>query len=111
MDEFLDTDLPGSDCIATNHRCACDLDHDIFGTRRIARIQYLITHLPSRPEPRFHETKNHCTLTTSSTAASFYTNPLAPFWDAVLECFHTSEDTSTFQFPDQDFLDHFFPHA
>lgn len=37
MDEFFDIDLPGSDWIAANHRCVCDLDHDDYWNPKNAR--------------------------------------------------------------------------
>ena len=109
-DEIFDIDLPGSDWIAANHRCVCDLDHDTYWNPEICAytvLDHLFALEGGTPVPQDEiPPHTYCLLK----SGVFLYRPSPALWDAMLECFNTSKELSTFQFPDQDFLDRFFSH-
>ncbi|KAL8677849.1 MAG: hypothetical protein Q9186_005761 [Xanthomendoza sp. 1 TL-2023] len=112
MDEIFDIPLPAHDWIAANHACVCNLDRDAWAPENwtkdncaytpLAHPQSLTT---ATPVPSDTAPPNTYALLNSG---FFLYHPSPELWHAVHHHFQTSPDLSTYQFPDQDFLAHFF---
>ncbi|KAL8698576.1 MAG: hypothetical protein Q9201_006493 [Fulgogasparrea decipioides] len=112
MDEVFDIQLPSDDWIAANHACVCNLDHDPWAPSTWTKNNCAYTPLshpsslttgtpisPSASPPDTHTLLN---------SGFFLYRPSPSLWSRMLHHFQTSPDLSTYQFPDQDFLIHFF---
>lgn len=96
--------------VAANHACVCNLDFDSWAPD------------DWRPEncaytPLFHPEALTKSIQPSTDAPRTYNllnggmllfHPSEPLWNAMLVEFNSTQLLSTFQFPDQDFLAHFF---
>ncbi|KAI4196520.1 MAG: hypothetical protein LQ350_006503 [Teloschistes chrysophthalmus] len=112
MDEVFDTQLPGNDWIGANHACVCNLDHDAWAPDTWKKDNCAYTPL-SHPSSLMRATPVPPSAATSDTYALlnsgfFLYHPSAELWSSMLHYFQNSTDLSSFQFPDQDFLIHFF---
>ncbi|KAI4120947.1 MAG: hypothetical protein LQ338_006656 [Usnochroma carphineum] len=115
MDEVFDIGLPGDDWIAANHACVCNLDHDSWAPANWTRENCAYTPLshPSAlhtatPVPPDAEPPHTLALLNSG---FFVYHPSQPLWDSMREFFNSKHELlTTFQFPDQDFLAHYFCH-
>lgn len=121
MDEAFDIPLPndgggGGDWIAANHACVCNLDHDSWAPRNWKRENCAYTPL-SHPTaldnnaatqiPAGAKPPEHTYALLNS--GFFLYRPSQNLWTSILSFFHSNGALlSTFQFPDQDFLAHFF---
>ncbi|KAL8662975.1 MAG: hypothetical protein Q9168_008176 [Polycauliona sp. 1 TL-2023] len=112
MDEVFDINLPGEDWIAANHACVCNLDHDSWAPGNWTKANCAFTPLhhpnsltkatqipPSAAPPDTYALLN---------SGFFLYHPSPELWEAMHDHFQTSSDLSTYQFPDQDFLAHYF---
>lgn len=114
MDEVFDIQLPGNDWIAANHGCVCNLDHDSWAPNNwnADHCGYTPLEHPSAlehgtPVPVDEEPPHtHCLLN----GGLFIYHPSLALWEAILHYLNTSDDLSTYQFPDQDFMARFFLH-
>ncbi|KAL8805673.1 MAG: hypothetical protein Q9182_001817 [Xanthomendoza sp. 2 TL-2023] len=116
MDEVFDISLPAPDWIAANHACVCNLDRDPWAPDNWTRDNCAYTPLthpqslttatpvPANAPPPSPQKHTHTLLN----SGFFLYHPSPTLWTAILHHFHTSPDLSTYQFPDQDFLAHFF---
>ena len=112
MDEIFDIQLPGDDWIAACHACVCNLDHDAWAPKDWKRENCAYTPL------RHHEALEKgtpvppCARPTDTYAllngGVFLYKPSETLWQAMHHYFLTSPELSSFQFPDQDFLGHFY---
>ncbi|KAL9016793.1 MAG: hypothetical protein Q9185_005881 [Variospora sp. 1 TL-2023] len=115
MDQVFDIALPAPDWIGANHACVCNLDHDSWAPENWKRANCAYTPLShpsslSTATPVPHDAippHTHALLN----SGFFLYHPSPALWDRLLTYFHAHADLlSTFQFPDQDFLAHFFAH-
>ena len=112
MDELFDIDLPRC-WIAANHACVCNLDHDKWAPDNWTKANCAYTPLshPSALQsagaiPPDARPPNTYALLNSG---MFVYHPNPQLWSDMLEYLHShSALLSTFQFPDQDFLAHYF---
>lgn len=113
MDEAFSIPLPSSTWIAANHACVCNLDHDSWAPSNWKRENCAYT-------PLSHPTALECgteippgakppnTLTLLNSGFFIY-HPSPSLWMSILHFFNNNGNLlSTFQFPDQDFLIHYF---
>ncbi len=112
MDEVFDIQLPGEDWIAANHACVCNLDHDTWAADnwKVENCAYVPLQHPA--------SLNEATSIPSSAAPPdtyallnsgfFLYHPSQKLWQSMYHHFRTSPNLSTYQFPDQDFLAHYF---
>ena len=114
MDEVFDIELPGRDWIAANHACVCNLDHDHWAPAdwNAPNCAYTPLSHPSAleiptPAPLSTDTKGKPTHRLLN-SGMFLFYPSQSLWDSMLHSFSTSNQLSTYQFPDQDFLADFF---
>ena len=112
MDEIFDIQLPGHDWIAAAHACVCNLDRDSWAPSNWCRDNCAYTPL-EHPEALAKGT----TVPPSSAPPDTYAllnggvflyHPSDSLWRAMYNHFATSDELSTYQFPDQDFLASFF---
>ena len=101
-------DLP-ADFIAANHACVCNLDGDTWASKEWTVENCAFTPL-THPTALTHATP----ITPDSrptyhllNSGMFIFHPSPPLWKDMLAYFNTADLTS-FMFPDQDFLAHFF---
>lgn len=114
IDDAFSIHLPSRDWIGANHACVCNLDHDSWAPSDWTAENCAYTPLshPSAlqaPTPVPHSSN----LTGKPThrllnSGMFLFHPSPALWDAMLAEFNTTPLLPTFQFPDQDFLAHFF---
>ena len=112
MDEVFDIALPGRDWIAANHACVCNLDHDSWAPENwtadncawtpLEHPSSLGTATPISP----HDKPPHTHTLLNGGLFLYY--PSSQLWDDLMAEFRSSEELSTYQFPDQDFLASFF---
>ncbi|KAI4120862.1 MAG: hypothetical protein LQ347_007013 [Umbilicaria vellea] len=114
LDEVFDIRLPSRDWIGANHACVCNLDHDSWAPSdwTAANCAYTPLSHPSAlsaptPVPVSSDTPGKPTHRLLN-SGMFLFHPSAPLWEAMLQEFNTTPLLSSFQFPDQDFLAHFF---
>ncbi|KAL8933928.1 MAG: hypothetical protein Q9216_006154, partial [Gyalolechia sp. 2 TL-2023] len=123
MDEVFDIHLPADDWIAANHACVCNLDHDSWAPENWKRGNCAYTPL-SHPEalhtasavPEGAKPPDTYALLNSgffvyrpSSSSSSSPSSSSSLWEDILAYFHSHPHLlSTFQFPDQDFLAHYF---
>ncbi|KAF4977477.1 hypothetical protein FZEAL_5996 [Fusarium zealandicum] len=104
-----ETRLP-DDWLAANHVCVCNLDADSWAPEDWRRENCAYTPLahpgaltgpiqPTAESPRTYKLLN---------GGMFIFHPSRILWEKMLSYFNSSPLLSTFQFPDQDFLAHFF---
>ncbi|KAH7318071.1 nucleotide-diphospho-sugar transferase, partial [Stachybotrys elegans] len=111
MDAIFDfeSSLP-SDWLAANHACVCNLDSDPWAPADWKPENCAYTNLthprgltepnqPSSGGPRTYDLLN---------SGLFLFHPSQGLWERMLDFFNTTPLLGTFQFPDQDFLAHFF---
>jgi alpha-N-acetylglucosamine transferase len=111
MDAIFDkaSELP-SDWLAANHACVCNLDFDSWAPEdwRPENCAYTpMSHpnaLTKPTQPTTDGPKTHNLLN----GGLLLFHPSQELWDAMLAEFNSTPLLSTFQFPDQDFLAHFF---
>ncbi|KAI9693501.1 MAG: hypothetical protein M1820_009237 [Bogoriella megaspora] len=112
MDSVFDTQLPGKDWIGACHGCICNCDSDPWAAPY------------KSPENCVYTQESHpCALSRATpvqennrpdappqhiNSGMFLFHPSKRLWEEMLEFFSTTPLLSTFQFPDQDFLEHFF---
>lgn len=113
MDEVFDTKLPGDDWIAANHACVCNLDKDSWAPENWKRANCAYTPL-SHPSALENATPLPADAVPPHTHALlnsgfFIYRPSQSLWDTMLGYFNDHPELlATFQFPDQDFLAHYF---
>ncbi|KAL8713734.1 MAG: hypothetical protein Q9220_002260 [cf. Caloplaca sp. 1 TL-2023] len=112
MDEVFDIKLPGPDWIAANHACVCNLDRDSWAPAEWKKencgytpLQHPSSLTTGTPVPPSAAPPHTYTLLNSG---FFLYRPSPELWQSMLEHFRTSPDLSSYQFPDQDFLIHYF---
>ncbi|KAL9601194.1 MAG: hypothetical protein Q9219_002694 [cf. Caloplaca sp. 3 TL-2023] len=114
MDELFSIPLPADDWIAANHACVCNLDHDAWAPAswtRSACAWTPLTHPTALATatpvlPSAHPSKDTHALLNSGL---FIYRPSPALYTSLLEYYNTNTALlRTFQFPDQDFLAHFF---
>lgn len=113
MDEVFDIELPGNDWIAANHACVCNLDKDAWAPDNWKRENCAFTPLshPSALDTATPVPRNAKPPVTYALLNSgfFVYHPSQALWDSMLCYFNDKPELlATFQFPDQDFLAHFF---
>ncbi|KAI4177559.1 MAG: hypothetical protein LQ346_007661 [Caloplaca aetnensis] len=113
MDEVFDIELPGDDWIAANHACVCNLDKDSWAPDNWKRENCAYTPLshPSALDTATPVPRNACPPLTHALLNSgfFVYRPSQELWHSMLSFFNAKPELlATFQFPDQDFLAHFF---
>ncbi|KAL8771485.1 MAG: hypothetical protein Q9209_003155 [Squamulea sp. 1 TL-2023] len=112
MDELFEIELPGKDWIAANHACVCNLDSDAWALDNWRAENCAYT-------PLQHPMSLKTATSIPSSAAPpdtyallnsgfFLYHPSPKLWRSMYDHFQASSDLSTYQFPDQDFLAHFF---
>ncbi|KAI1799448.1 glycosyltransferase family 8 protein [Daldinia bambusicola] len=111
MDPIFDKlDLLEEDWLGTNHACICNWDNDPWAPEDWCSENCAYTpqshpsalYEPTQPEkgaPRTHHMIN---------SGMFLFRPSKALWKAMIEFFNTTDLLSSFLFPDQDFLAHFF---
>ena len=114
MDGVFDIQLPGTDWIAANQACVCNLDHDSWAPDNwnadncpytpLSHPSSLVEATPVPP----NEKPPH-THTLINGGLILY-HPSADLWSSMLAFFKSSKELSTYQFPDQDFLAQYFLH-
>lgn len=114
MDDIFSFELPGDDWIAACHPCVCNFDHDDFAPSdwNARNCAYTPLSHPSAlskgfPVPKTASPPNTHTLINGGV---FLYRPSPALWDAMHTHFLTSNELSTYKFPDQDFLAAFFLH-
>ncbi|KAL8687526.1 MAG: hypothetical protein Q9218_006328 [Villophora microphyllina] len=112
MDEVFEIRLPGKDWIGANHACVCNLDRDPWAPDNWKEENCAYTPL-SHPSSLTKATPVPASAAPPDTYALlnsgfFLYHPLPEIWSSILEYFQTSAELSSYQFPDQDFLIHFF---
>ncbi|KAI4243706.1 MAG: hypothetical protein L6R40_003319 [Gallowayella cf. fulva] len=114
MDHVFETNLPANDWIAANHACVCNLDHDAWAPANWTKENCAYTPLQHPASlttataipPDATPPKDTYALLNSG---FFLYHPSTSLWADLHHHFQTSPDLlSTYQFPDQDFLAHFF---
>ena len=101
-------DLP-ADWIAANHACVCNLDHDPWAPPdwTVDNCAFTpLTHPPALTHPTAINTDSRPTHHLLN-SGMFIFHPSESLWAEIEAYFHTA-DLSSFMFPDQDFLIHFF---
>ena len=112
MDGVFEIKLKDDHWIGANHACVCNLDKDPWAPNEWKKENCAYTTL-SHPSalntatPVPSDTKLPHTHTLLNSGFFLY-HPSASLWEKMLHHFNTSPDLSTYQFPDQDFLIHFF---
>jgi inositol 3-alpha-galactosyltransferase len=112
MDELFELKLPGSDWIAANHACVCNLDRDEWAPDdwRKENCAYTgLTHPGAMTEPcpvppPGQGTRTHTLLN----SGLFVFEPSEKLWKEMMNFWHTTPRLKEYMFPDQDFLADFF---
>ncbi|KAI4251496.1 MAG: hypothetical protein LQ352_004809 [Teloschistes flavicans] len=112
MDEVFDIDIPGNDWIGANHACVCNLDRDPWAPDTWKKENCAYTPL-SHPSSLISATPVPSSAAPPDTYALlnsgfFLYHPSPELWSSMLHYFQNIADLSTYKFPDQDFLAHFF---
>lgn len=110
MDQVFDKQLPGSDWIAANHACVCNLDKDAWAPEDWTKenCAYTAVSHPGAlhsPTPVKSDSRPTYHLLNSG---MFLFEPSKELWERMLDFFNTTPLLGEFKFPDQDFLAEFF---
>ncbi|KAL8997221.1 MAG: hypothetical protein Q9188_006386, partial [Gyalolechia gomerana] len=113
MDEAFDIPLPADNWIGANHACVCNLDHDSWAPENWKKGNCGYTPLShpaaletATPVPANARPPDTYALLNSG---FFVYHPSSALWDDMLRYFRSNAQLlATFQFPDQDFLAHYF---
>ena len=103
--------LPGSDWLAANHACVCNLDKDSWADRSwipkncaYTPLSHSSSPTPVPPTSSSSGIAEHRLLN----SGMFIFHPSPALWTTLLTFFQDSPRLSTYNFPDQDFLADFF---
>ncbi|MCJ1360765.1 MAG: hypothetical protein MMC33_010774 [Icmadophila ericetorum] len=114
MDHAFDIKLPGSDWLAANHACVCNLDHDSWapldwnaGNCAYTPLRHPSALKRSTPVPHTSDVSGKRTYRLLN-GGMFLFHPSAELWSSMLHEFETSSKLQTYMFPDQDFIADFF---
>lgn len=111
MDEIFNTvsGLP-SDWLAANHVCVCNLDHDSWAPKDWTpnNCAYNAVSHPTALNGGTPITPTSPPTYRLLNGGMFIFHPSTQLWDSMLGYFNDTENLSTYQFPDQDFLADYF---
>lgn len=112
MDQVFDhrgANLP-ADWIAANHACVCNLDSDPWapGDWKRENCAYTPLEHPVALSQPTEVTSNSLPTHHLLNSGMFLFHPSEGLWQKMLEYFNTTDELSSFKFPDQDFLAAFF---
>lgn len=110
MDAVFETQLPGTDWIAANHACVCNLDKDAWAPEDWTAENCAYTPLshPTALTDPTPVTKSSRPTHHLLNSGMFLFSPSTELWDNMIAFFNTTPLLSEFKFPDQDFLAEFF---
>jgi lipopolysaccharide biosynthesis glycosyltransferase len=110
MDEiFSRVDLP-EDHIAAAHDCVCNADKVPWATpdRNSDNCAYTAVSHPEALTNPIQPTPDSRPTYRCFNSGMFLYRPTKKLWDSILDIFSTTDQLSSFKFPDQDFLNMFF---
>ncbi|KAI1779824.1 nucleotide-diphospho-sugar transferase [Hypoxylon cercidicola] len=111
MDEIFEKlkELPDG-WLGANNSCVCNYDYDPWAPEdwRPESCAYTPLSHPSALSEPTQPTAGSPRTFHLINGGMFLFRPSKPLWESMMEFFHTTPLLSTFKFPDQDFLAHFF---